>query len=166
MLVANPITLRNSATGRHLLLTARRYHRQVIRAYIDTDGHKHGDKAEPKAPIMMRALPVGGMAMMTLAHWMRVFRVVHARLQYKNGNEWNRHQPVKRMNTLSWISIVRAENWPRALRDSSIPALQICLCYAATGSAACIVKEAGCVVSMMSFALATSAAVPCATSTN
>jgi hypothetical protein len=27
---------------------------------------------------------------------MRVFRVVHARLQYKNGNEWNRRQPVKK----------------------------------------------------------------------
>jgi hypothetical protein len=42
--------------------------------------------------------------MMAIANRMRVFRAVHARLQFKNGNEWNWHQPVKRMNTLSWIS--------------------------------------------------------------
>ena len=40
------------------------------------------------------------MAIMVIANRMRVFRVVHARLLYKNGNEWNRHQPVKRMMDL------------------------------------------------------------------
>src|ERR1017187_7319804 len=79
VLAVNCTTLRNSATGRHLLLTARRPHRQVIGSDVDTDGHKHGDKAEPEAPIMMRTPPVRSLAvaMITLAHRMRVFGVVH-----------------------------------------------------------------------------------------
>jgi hypothetical protein len=57
-------------------MSTERHHGQVIGPDINSDGHKHGDQAEPEAPIMMRALPVGDMAMMTLAHGMRVFRVV------------------------------------------------------------------------------------------
>jgi hypothetical protein len=69
----------NSATSRHLLLTARRNHRQVIGSDVDSDGHKNGDKAEPEAPIMMRTPPVRSlaMAMMSLAHRMQLFGIVH-----------------------------------------------------------------------------------------
>ena len=43
------------------------------------------------------------MAVMAIANRMRVFHAVHARLPFKDGNEWNRHPPVKKMNTLSSI---------------------------------------------------------------
>jgi hypothetical protein len=69
----------NPATSWHLLLAARRHHRQVVGADVDTDSNEHSDKAEPESPVMMRAPPVRSltMAMMTLAVRMRVFGVVH-----------------------------------------------------------------------------------------
>jgi hypothetical protein len=78
----------NPATGRHLLLAARRHHRQVIGSDVDTDSNEHSDKAEPEAPIMMYTPPIRSLtiavAMMTLAVGMQVFGVIHhARLQVK-----------------------------------------------------------------------------------
>jgi len=78
----------NPATGRHLLLTARRHHRQIVGSDVNTDSNEHGDQAEPESPIMMCAPPVRGlaMAMMTFAVRAQVFGIVHgyARLQIKS----------------------------------------------------------------------------------
>jgi hypothetical protein len=61
----------NSATGRHLLLAARGYHRQVVGSDVNTDSDEHGEYSEPETPIMMRTPPVGSvtkaMVVMTLA---------------------------------------------------------------------------------------------------
>jgi hypothetical protein len=66
----------NSATSRHLLLAARRHHRQVVGSDVDADGNEQRDQAESESPMMMRAPPVRSstmaVAMMTLAVGMQV----------------------------------------------------------------------------------------------
>ena len=84
-----PAKLRNSATSWHLLLAARRHHRQVIGSDVNTDSNEHGDKPEPESPIMMRAPPVRSLAMvmMTLAVRMQMIRIVHGHARLQSDRE-------------------------------------------------------------------------------
>jgi hypothetical protein len=100
----------NSATGRHLLLTARRHHRQVVGSDVDTDGNEDRDKTEPGSPIMMRTPPVRSltmaMAVMAFAVRMQVFRVIRHVVNVKPSERCassaseNRGQSFFRLATL------------------------------------------------------------------
>ncbi len=86
-------TLRNAADRiRQLSLRTRWNHRKVIRAYVNYNGHQHGDEAEPETPVMVCALPIGSLTtavlVVTLAIGMRMLRVFHSHgISKGNGME-------------------------------------------------------------------------------
>jgi hypothetical protein len=72
-------SLWNPATGRHLLLAARRHSRQVVGSDVNADSDEHGEQPAPESPVMMCAPPVRSltMDMMTLAVRMQMFGIAH-----------------------------------------------------------------------------------------
>jgi hypothetical protein len=57
-----------------------------FRSLIDGYGRKHQNQTDPKAPVVVRALPIRNVAMMALAHRVRVFSVVQGDLQSRGQN--------------------------------------------------------------------------------
>src|ERR1700691_975129 len=90
----------NQATGRNLLLAARRHHRQVVGSDINTDSNEQRDKADPESPIMMCAPPVRSltMAMMTLAVRMQMFGIMHG------------HARLQSIEKVGWCAMTAGEN--------------------------------------------------------